>query len=104
MSIWRPLFYYITYNNLINDCYIGTNSTKQDRRTTSYKVVKYLVDNKDKYLERIPISNEMFKTVFHNKFNDDNFITLDYNIHEPHIKFFPFSIKSSLNTYLDINL
>tara|TARA_R110002096_G_scaffold356067_2_gene549289 strand:- start:5431 stop:8880 length:3450 start_codon:yes stop_codon:yes gene_type:complete len=87
----------ITYNNLINDCYIGTNSTKQDRRTTSYKVVKYLVDNKDKYLERIPISNEMFKTVFHNKFNDDNFITLDYNI-KNNTKIFKYELKEKKST------
>ena len=64
---------YFTENRIYN-----TDDNK-DRSTDSFEIVKYLIDNKDKFLERIPISNEMFETFYHNKFNDDDFITLDYD-------------------------
>jgi len=66
------------YNNEKNNAKLNPLVIK-DRRTSSFEIVKYLIDNKDKFLERIPISNEMFETFYHNKFNDDDFITLDYD-------------------------
>mgnify|MGYP006085472823 FL=1 len=81
-------YYALTHYELLKDKedwgkYYDINkqtTESEDRRTNSYNVIKYLVDNKDKYLERIPITDDMFKTVYHNKFNDDNFITLDYEV------------------------
>ena len=100
---------WVTYYDVIKRTIFNNNATSnplsKDRRTTSYNVVKYLVDNKDKYLERIPITDDMFKTVYHNKFNDDNFITLDYNV-ETNTKIFKYELKEkklteSLKVFFD---
>jgi len=64
---------------------------KKDERTksnymNSFLLIKYLVDNKDKFLKPIPACNELYKTSFYDKFevedlnsfNDDNFKEIEY--------------------------
>jgi len=62
-------------------CKINSNTGKytysNERFIDSYKVIKILVDNKDKYLEEIKYTEELYKT---NKYKEVNlFGKLDYN-------------------------
>ena len=49
---------------------------KNDRFIDSYKLINYLFENKEKYLEDIKLNQNLYKSIFHNKVKD--FGSLEY--------------------------